>query len=86
MPSIGDFVPVHFIRGVEGMRATFGDCAALAEFGCTSRMCVPVRRAGRRLGSMNFDGDEGRHTALTAALAQPFATLAVPAFLATQVA
>ncbi|MSQ54153.1 MAG: GAF domain-containing protein [Betaproteobacteria bacterium] len=73
---------VFIARGEEEMRATFGDYAALAEMGCTSSMCVPVRHAGRTLGSMNLNGDEGRYTELTAAQAQPFATLAVSAFLA----
>lgn len=69
-------------RGAEEMRSTFGDYAALAALGCTSTMCVPVRHLGRTLGTMNLNGDEGRYSAREAALAQPFATLAVPAFLA----
>jgi GAF domain-containing protein len=73
---------VFIALGADDMRATFGDHAALAEIGCTSTMCVPVRHGGRTLGTMNLNGDEGRYTELTAALAQPFATLAVPAFLA----
>jgi hypothetical protein len=74
---------VFIARGDQEMRATFGDYAALAEIGCTSSMCVPVRHAGRTLGTMNLNGDEGRYTEVTAALALPFATLAVPAFRAT---
>lgn len=73
---------VFIARGADEMRATFGDHAALAQMGCTSSMCVPVRHAGRTLGSMNLNGDEGRYGPREAALAQPFATLAVPAFLA----
>jgi len=73
---------VFIASGAEEMRATFGDYVALAELGCTSTMCVPVRHTGRTLGTMNLNGDEGRYTGREAALAQPFATLAVPAFLA----
>jgi len=72
---------VFIARGAEEMRATFGDHAALAAIGCTSSMCVPVRHLGRTLGSMNLNGDEGRYGEREAALAQPFATLAVPSFL-----
>lgn len=72
---------VFIARGEDDMRATFGDYAALAEIGCTSTMCVPVRCQGRTLGTMNLNGDAGCYTKLTAALAQPFATLAVPTFL-----
>jgi GAF domain-containing protein len=72
---------VFIARGADEMRATFGDYAALAELGCTSSMCVPVRFAGRTLGTMNLNGDEGRYGEREAALAQPFATLAVPALL-----
>ena len=73
---------VFIASGEQQMRATFGDHAALAAMGCTASMCVPVRNAGRTLGSMNLNGDEGRYGEREAALAQPFATLAVPAFLA----
>jgi GAF domain-containing protein len=72
---------VFIAAGEAQMRATFGDHAALAAIGCTSSMCVPVRHRGRTLGTMNFNGDEGRYGPREAALAQPFATLAVPAFL-----
>jgi GAF domain-containing protein len=72
---------VFIARGEDEMRATFGDYAALAEMGCSSSMCVPVRHAGRTLGTMNLNGDAGRYGEREAALAQPFATLAVPAYL-----
>ena len=45
-------------------------------------MCVPVRHLGRTLGTMNLNGDAGRYGEREAALAQPFAALAVPSFLA----
>ena len=73
---------VFIANGDQAMRATFGDYAALAEMGCTATMCVPVRHRGRTLGTLNLNGDEGRYGAREAALAQPFATLAVPAYLA----
>jgi hypothetical protein len=73
---------VFIARGEEEMRATFGDHAALAAMGCTSSMCVPVRHCGRTLGTMNLNGVAGRYDDSVATLAQPFATLAVPAFLA----
>ncbi len=73
---------IFIARGDAEMRATFGDYAALAEMGCTSTMCVPVRHRGRTLGTMNLNGDEGRYGEKEAALAQPFATLAVPAYIA----
>lgn len=73
---------VAFIAsGEQEMRATFGDYAALAEMGCMATLCVPVRHMGRTLGTMNLNGDEGRYGEQQAALAQPFATLAVPAYL-----
>ncbi|HYC47342.1 MAG TPA: GAF domain-containing protein [Burkholderiales bacterium] len=73
---------VAFIASGEAqMRATFGDYAALAEMGCTASLCVPVRYRARTLGTMNLNGDEGRYGEREAALAQPFATLAVPAYL-----
>jgi GAF domain-containing protein len=73
---------VFIANGDAEMRATFGDYAALAELGCTASMCVPVRHRGRTLGTMNLNGEEGRYGEREAELAQPFATLAVPAYLA----
>lgn len=73
---------VFIAAGPQEMRATFGDHAALAEMGCHSTMCVPVRHLGRTLGTMNLNGDEGRYGEREAALAQLFAALAVPSFLA----
>jgi transcriptional regulator with GAF, ATPase, and Fis domain len=73
---------VFIANGEPEMRQTFGDYAALAEMGCTASMCVPVRYGGRTLGTMNLNGDEGRYGVREAAVAQPFATLAVPAYLA----
>lgn len=72
---------VFIARGPDEMRATFGDHVALAAMGCTSSMCVPVRHGGQTLGTMNLNGVEGRYGEREAELAQPFATLAVPAFL-----
>jgi GAF domain-containing protein len=72
---------VFIASGDQEMRATFGDYAALSQMGCTASMCVPVRHRGRTLGTMNLNGDEGRYGEREAALAQPFATLAVPAYL-----
>ncbi|MCC6533151.1 MAG: GAF domain-containing protein [Burkholderiales bacterium] len=68
-------------NGAHEMRATFGDHRALAELGCFASLCVPVRHMGRTLGTMNLNGDEGRYGVAQAAAAQPFATLAVPAYL-----
>jgi GAF domain-containing protein len=72
---------VFIANGDNEMRATFGDYGALAGMGCTASMCVPVRYRGRTLGTMNLNGGEGRYGEREAALAQPFATLAVPAYL-----
>ena len=72
---------VFIASGEAEMRATFGDHAALAALGIGSTMCVPVRHRGRTLGTMNLNGDEGRYGEREAALAQPFATLAIPAYL-----
>lgn len=72
---------VFIANGDAEMRATFGDYAALAEMGCTASMNVPVRFRGRTLGTMNLNGDEGRYGEREAALAQPFATLAIRAYL-----
>jgi hypothetical protein len=75
---------VFIANGVDEMRATFGDYAALAELGCTATMCVPVRYQGRTLGTMNLNGEEGGYNEYVATLALPFATLAVPAYLAVE--
>ena len=73
---------IAFIASGEAeMRAEFPDHAALAAMGCLSTMCVPVRHAGRTLGTMNLNGEEGRYGEREAALAQPFATLSAPVFL-----
>ena len=72
---------VFIASGSEEMRATFSDHAALADLGCTSTMCVPVRHLGHTLGTMNLNGEEGKFGERQALLAQTFATLAVPAFL-----
>jgi transcriptional regulator with GAF, ATPase, and Fis domain len=72
---------VFVANGDAEMRATFGDYAALRDMGCTASMCVPVRYRGKTLGTMNLNGDEGRYGEREAALAQPFAALAVPAYL-----
>lgn len=73
---------VFIAAGPQEMRATFGDHVALAAMGCHASMCVPVRHLGRTLGTMNLNGDEGRYGEREAALALPFAALAVPSFLA----
>jgi hypothetical protein len=72
---------VFFASGAKEMGETFGDYASLAAMGVTSTMCVPVRHAGRTLGTMNLNGEAGRYGPAQAALALPFATLAVPAYL-----
>lgn len=76
---------VFIASGDREMRETFGDYASLAELGCTATMCVPVRHRGRTLGTMNLNGDEGRYGEREAELAQPFAALAVPAYLVTSI-
>ena len=68
--------------GDDEMRATFGDHAELAAIGVTSTLCTPVRYLGRTLGTMNLNGAAGRYGEREAQLAQPFATLAAPIFLA----
>ena len=73
---------VTFIASGEAeMQATFSDYAALKDMGCMSTMAVPVRHRGRTLGTMNLNGAEGRYGERESELAQPFATLAIPAFL-----
>ena len=74
---------VFIASGEREMLATFGDAAALAELGCTSSMCVPVRHLGRTLGTMNLNGVAGAYDEHAAAIALPFAMLAVPALLAS---
>ncbi len=71
---------VFIASGADEMRDTFGDYAMLAELGCASTMCVPVRHRGSTLGTMNLSGEEGHYGERQAVLAQPFATLSVPAF------
>jgi transcriptional regulator with GAF, ATPase, and Fis domain len=80
--SVAERGDAFLVRGHEQMRATFGARSGLFELGCTGSMCVPVRHAGRTLGTMNLNGDETCYNAQSAGIAGPFATLAVPAFLA----
>ena len=70
-----------FASGDAQMQATYADHAALKDMGITANMCVPVRHRGRTLGTMNLNGAEGRYGERESELAQPFATLAIPAFL-----
>jgi hypothetical protein len=72
---------VFIASGADEMRTTFGDYTALFELGCTASMCVPVRHSGRTLGTMNLNGEPAHYSEAAGALATPFATLAVPAFL-----
>jgi transcriptional regulator with GAF, ATPase, and Fis domain len=72
---------VFIAADAEALRATFADHLALAQMGCSASMCVPVRYLGRTLGTMNLNGVAGTYDEAAATLAQPFATLAVPALL-----
>lgn len=81
--TVSDRGEVYIVSGDAEMRATFADYTALRDMGCTASMNVPVRFRGRSLGTMNLNGDEGRYDARVAELARPFATLAVPAYLAS---
>ena len=79
--TVADRGEVFIVEGDAEMRVTFGDYAALKEMGCTASMNVPVRFRGRTLGTMNLNGDDGLYGEEQARIAQPFATLAVPAYL-----
>ncbi len=79
--TVSDRGETFIVSGDAQMRATFADYAALKDMGCTASMNVPVRFRGVTLGTMNLNGDEGRYDTRVAALAMPFAALAVPAYL-----
>ena len=60
--------------------------ACLASLGITAIMNVPVRHAGRHLGTLNFCGDEGTYHEREMAIGRVLSSLLAPALLAFEVA
>jgi GAF domain-containing protein len=59
----------------------FFDHALIASLGITAIMNVPVRHAGRRLGTLNFCGEAGMYGEREKAIGRILAGLLVPALL-----
>jgi hypothetical protein len=66
----------------DDIRAVFFDHELIASLGCASVLNVPVAWAGRTLGTINLLHEAGWYGEGDVALAQMFAALATPAFLA----
>ena len=65
----------------EQVRAAFFDHELIFSLGITAIMNVPVRHAGRRLGTLNFCGEEGTYGAREEAIGRVLAGLLAPALL-----
>jgi len=63
------------------VRAAFFDHELIFSLGITAIMNVPVRHAGRRLGTLNFCGEEGNYGAREQAIGRVLAGLLAPALL-----
>jgi GAF domain-containing protein len=65
----------------EEVRAAFFDHELIFSLGITAIMNVPVRHAGRRLGTLNFCGDEGTYHEREMQTGRVLAGLLAPALL-----
>jgi len=66
----------------EQVRAAFFDHELIFSLGITAIMNVPIRHAGRRLGTLNFCGEEGKYGDREQAIGRVLAGLLAPALLA----
>jgi len=65
----------------EQVQAAFFDHELIFSLGITAIMNVPVRHAGRRLGTLNFCGEEGKYGDREQAIGRVLAGLLAPALL-----
>ena len=65
----------------ESVRRTFPDHELLFALGITAILNLPIRYAGRRLGTMNLCGEEGTYGAVQIARGKILAGLLVPTLL-----
>lgn len=71
-----------FLAGTkEDVRKAFFDHELIFSLGITAIMNVPVRHAGRRLGTLNFCGDEGTYHEREMQIGRVLAGLLAPALL-----
>jgi hypothetical protein len=69
-------------RTAADIRASFGDAELILALGCESVLNVPVRFDGRVLGTVNLLHQADWYDAADLPLAELFAALAIPGFLA----
>ena len=76
-------VPAYFYPSFDPAQSQWDEMtAALAQgVSITAIMNVPVRHAGRRLGTLNFCGDEGTYHEREMAIGRVLAGLLAPALL-----
>lgn len=68
-----------FLAGTKGdVRKAFFDHELIFSLGITAILNVPIRHAGRRLGTMNFCGEEGMYGPAEIARGKVLAGLLVP--------
>lgn len=73
----------YFLAGTrEAVRQAYADHEALFALGVTSILNAPISYSGRRLGTLNFSGEEGQYGPREVAIAKTLAGLLVPALLA----
>jgi hypothetical protein len=65
--------------GLDALRATFPDSAAIEAVGCGSVLAVPIIASPRILGTMNLWHRDGYYDAQMGAVALPFAKAVAPA-------
>jgi hypothetical protein len=71
-----------FLAGTKAdVKQAFFDHELIFSLGITAIMNVPVRHAGRRLGTLNFCGDEGTYHEREMAIGRVLAGLLAPALL-----
>jgi hypothetical protein len=71
-----------FLAGTkEDVKKAFFDYELIFSLGITAIMNVPVRHAGRRLGTLNFCGDEGTYHEREMQIGRVLAGLLAPALL-----
>ena len=71
-----------FLAATAGeVAAAFADHGLLASLGITAILNAPIRHAGRRLGTLNLSGEEGRYGAPQVQAARVLAGLLVPHLL-----
>jgi hypothetical protein len=72
---------VLIVPDAVSLKATFADHEELFAIGCEAAMCLPVREAGRPLGTVNLLDTAQHFSERHAAIGRVLAGLAVPLFL-----